>query len=257
MFQDKKLKKTIDVSFIGNVNKANRKEYINYLQDNGIAVQIYGPGSENGFVSHMEMIDIFNKSKINLNFTDSALSTYFDFNTNTNFTIGTYINSRIQQAKGRLIEISLTNSFVLSQDGDGTRKLFDDDRIIFKTKEELLKKINYYLENSHERDTIAFDLYTQALEKYEAKNRFKEILPQLRYKSKSINKIYIDKTFFKDYTSYHFLFLFNFLFKKKFNFVWQELKLAYQYRIFDTQTIYFHFRQQLNYAYKRYKGIKK
>lgn len=256
MFISKKLKKEIDVSFTGNLNKANRKEYIEYLQQNGINVKTYGAGSKYGFIKHAEMMKVINSSKINLNFTDSAYSTHFDFNTNTNFTLGTKINSRIQQAKGRLIEIHLTNSFCLSQEGKGTRDLFDDDRIIFTTKEDLLEKINYYLQQEEKRETIAQELYQQAL-KFDAANRFKKILPLITYKSQIHEKLYIDKNFITDYTSYHFLFFFNFLFKRNFSFAYKESKIFFKYRRFDFKTIFYHFKMQAIYAIKRYRGIKK
>ena len=256
MFEDLKLTHTFDVSFIGNINKANRKEYITYLKDNGINIQTYGVGSDNGFINHKEMMQVINSSKINLNFTDSALSLAFDFNTNTNFTIGTHINSRIQQAKGRLIEIYMTNSFCLSQDGVGTRVLFDDDRIIFNSKEDLLKKILHYLQEDLLRDKITQELYKQSL-KFDAANRFKEILPLLVHKSKPISKLYIDKIFIKNYTSYHFLFFFNFFFKGKFSFMLQELNIFFTHRSFDFKTIYAHLKMQAIYAYKRYRKLKK
>ncbi|MBV5278002.1 MAG: glycosyltransferase family 1 protein [Campylobacteraceae bacterium] len=236
MFYNLDLDKTIDVSFIGNVNKANRREYINYLRDNDINVQTYGVGSENGFVNHKKMMDIINSSHINLNFTDSALSLDFDFNTNTNFTIGTHINSRIQQAKGRLIEIYLTNSFCLSQEGNGTRVLFDDNRIIFNTKEDLLQKIKYYLNDKQTSKNIAHELYLKAL-KFDASERFKDILPSLKYNSKYIHKLYIDKEFIRNYTSYHFLFFFNFLLKGKIKLALNETRIFIKYRCFNFNTI--------------------
>jgi len=256
MFQPNNLQKTIDVSFIGNINKANRWEYINYLKNNGINIQTYGVGSDNGFVNHKEMIDIFNKSKINLNFTDSALSEGFDFNTNTNFSIGTHINARIQQAKGRLIEIYLTNSFCLSQEGRGTRALFDDDRITFKNKEELLTKISFYLEQEKQREDISQEIHLKALN-FDAANRFKEILPELNYVSKEIKQLYIDKEFIRNYTTYHTLFFFNFLFKGKFLLMLDEIKIFMTYKSFDTKSLWYHCKMQAIYAYKRYRSIKK
>ncbi len=255
MFKDIEIPEIYDVTFIGNVNKSDRKRIIDYLKQNGINIQTYGPGSENGFVNHQKMIEIINSSKINLNFTDSALSEGFDFNTNTNFSIGTKINSRIQQAKGRLIEICLTNSFCLTQEGEGSRKLFDDDRIIFQNKEDLLKKINYYLKNIEEKKSITKELYEQSL-KFDAKNRFAQILPKLNYKSKKIDKLYIDKNFIRDFTSYHFLFFFNFFFKRNIKNLKDEVGVFLKYHTFDMKTIWYHLKMQTIYAYKRDKGIK-
>ncbi|MDF1883739.1 glycosyltransferase family 1 protein [Sulfurimonas sp. SAG-AH-194-C21] len=257
MFYDEKIPKTIDVSFIGNVNKANRREIIDFLKNKGIKIETYGSGSKNGFINHTKMMNIINSSKINLNFTESALSQHFDFNTNTNFPIGTHINSRIQQAKGRLIEIYLTNSFCLSQDGPGTRQLFNNENIVFKDKYDLLKKINYYLANQEETIKITTDLQQLAIKKFDAINRLKTVLPQLKYKSKYINILYVDKEFITNYTSYHFLFFFNFLFKLKLKLALQEVPIFLKYRYFNFNTIYSHLKMQSIYAYKRVRNMQK
>lgn len=256
MFRNQELDEVIDVSFIGNVNKANRKEIFSYLEENGINIQTFGLGSKNGFITHKKMMEVINTSKINLNFTDSAHSTKFDFNTNTNFTIGTKINARIQQAKGRIIEIYLTNSFCLSQEGKGTRALFDDNRIIFKDKEDLLEKIKFYLINNDVRYKIKNELYNHSL-KYDATRRFKDILPQLKYQSKKIDNLYIDKIFIINYTTYRFLYLFNFIYKKKFNLAWDELQIIFKYKKIDFKSVWYHFKMQSIYAYKRYRKIQK
>ena len=256
MFKDLSLEKTIDVSFIGNVNKANRREYIDYLKDNGINIQTYGNGSDNGFINHEEMMKVINSSKINLNFTESSISDKFDFNSNTNFTLSTRINSRIQQAKGRLTEIYLTNSFCLSEDGPGTRALIDDNRIIFTSKEDLVSKIQMYLQNTKQCDIITQELHKLVLQ-FDAKERFKVILPQLIYTSKNIKKLYIDKDFIKNYTTYHSLFFFNFLFKRKIKFAIQEIKILLTYKSIDIKSLYYHLKMQTKYAYMRYRKIKK
>ncbi|MGH2279044.1 glycosyltransferase family protein [Aliarcobacter sp. ERUVET-7] len=256
LFQNQNLQKTIDVTFIGNVNKANRKTFLDFLVNKGIKVEVYGPGSKNGTISHKKMIEIINKSKINLNFTDSAYSTYFDYNTNTNFTIGTKINARIQQAKGRLIEIYLCKSFCLSQEGYGTRSLINDDRIIFADQEDLVNKIKLYLKNDKLREQITKELYDKSLE-YDAINKFKTILPKLEYKSKFISNIYLDEVFIKNYASYRFLYLFNFLYKLKFKLAFNEFKVVLKYKKIDFNTIFYHFKMQTIYAYRRYRRISK
>lgn len=256
MFKDLDLEEIYDVTFIGNMNKARRKEDIEFLKKNGINIQTYGAGSENGFISHQEMMKIINSSKINLNFTDTSITKKFDFNTNTNFSIATLINARIPQSKGRLIEIFLTNSFCLSQEGKGTRVLFDDDRIIFDSKEELLEKIKFYLENEEKRREVKKSLHKKALS-YDANSKFKEILPKLEYKSKKIKELYVDEEFLRNYTSYHFLFFFNFLFKGKFVYLIEEIKIFIKYRSFDLKTIFNHLKMQWIYAYKKFRKIAK
>ena len=62
------IKKTIDVSYIGDCTKADRSDFIRYLRENGIEIVTYGHGSENGFISRQEFLRIISVSKITLNF---------------------------------------------------------------------------------------------------------------------------------------------------------------------------------------------
>lgn len=116
-------KKDIDISFIGGLH-GDRVNYLNYLISNNI--KIFVPNTK---VSFEDMISIFSRSKICLNFTkDSSLN-------NT-------------QMKARLFEVPATRSLLMSEYTDDILNCFDhQDLLLFNDKEELLSKISWALTN--------------------------------------------------------------------------------------------------------------
>jgi len=67
---DKDIKYKYNVSFIGGKSEP-RQKLINFLKNNGIKVNCFGAGWDNGRISNDEMDDIIYKSKINLNTSNS------------------------------------------------------------------------------------------------------------------------------------------------------------------------------------------
>jgi spore maturation protein CgeB len=140
------LNKEFDVSFIG-ASYGVRGEYIKYLQNNDIFVYTKGNGWDNGFATDEEMIEIFNKSKIVLGFS----------------TVGK--NDNINILKGRDFEVPLTGSFYITGYHEELKEYFDLGKDIetYTSKEDLLKKVKYYLENNEERELIAKTGYEKCI----------------------------------------------------------------------------------------------
>ena len=65
-YKDIKVHKSIDVLFFGKINNA-RKDYINFIQKNGIKLKIVG-NNQNNMVSDQELVELICKSKIVLIF---------------------------------------------------------------------------------------------------------------------------------------------------------------------------------------------
>ena len=162
--------KKFDVTFIGDV-RDERKSYIDFLKNKGVKVNIFGRGSERGPVSMEEMNLIFNKSKINLNFTAIQIIPWIkEFDPLT--------VKRAKQNKGRPIEIALTKSFCLSEYAPALPYLFKsgDEIDSFRDKEELFEKVNFYLKNDPARERIAANAYKRALSEYESDIYIKKVL---------------------------------------------------------------------------------
>lgn len=218
--------KSIDVSFVGNLKHPNRKEYVDYLKMNGISVQTYGSGSDHGFVSFAEMVNIFNRSKINLNFTVA--------NDGKNFIITPPgINQRIRQSKGRPIEIALSGGFVLSEQAPGIEEMFlsGQEMEVFTTKEELLEKILYYLPNENRRAEIAARGYERALKDYDSVAGFEKVFNKIKDLGRSRNKTaYIDRYFLDNFTAYRFFYILLFLLNGKLKNLFAELCIIFKYK---------------------------
>lgn len=153
------LEKEYDVGFIG-ASYGVRSDYVKYLQDNGINVYAKGKGWENGFASDDEMIEIFNKSKIVLGFA----------------TVGK--NDDIFILKGRDFEVPLTGSFYITGHHKELEEYFEigKDLETYSSKEDLLKKVKYYLENEEKREAIAKNGYEKCINNYTAKTSYEKVL---------------------------------------------------------------------------------
>lgn len=227
----------IDVAFVGEMTRSDRLHHIQYLKDKGINIQAFGAGSENGFTTFNEMISIFNRAKINLNFTSVS-------NTNSYTIPLPSINQRIRQSKGRPIEIALCGGFILSQYAAGIEEMFlpDKEIVLFHSKEELISKIEYYLTHEEERKAIADAAYQKAIHTYEVKAGFKKIIEQLETSTTAKEfPIYIDKPFRKNYIAYRSFYLAILLSKRKFLTFLREVGLIFKYKTFSLRMSYFFF----------------
>ncbi|MDM5262927.1 glycosyltransferase [Sulfurovum sp. XTW-4] len=162
IYKNLHLKKEYDVGFVG-ASYGIRDKYIQYLQDNGINVYAKGKGWQKGFAESDEMIEIFNKSKIVLGFS----------------TVGK--NDDIYILKGRDFEVPLTGSFYMTGHHEELKEYFDLGKDIetYNSKEDLLKKVKYYLENEEEREQIAKNGYEKCLKSYTVKKAYEKVFGYL------------------------------------------------------------------------------
>ncbi|MAH03327.1 hypothetical protein CMI39_00905 [Candidatus Pacearchaeota archaeon] len=145
------LKEIYDVTFIG-APLADRYDYIKFLMKKGVNIRLFGGGWHKyadlkeiygGFLYPDDFIKVINQSKINLNFS----KTFFK-------------QGKLGQMKGRPIEILACNSFLLTEYTSKTIDfLADNKEMNFRSEEELLKKIKYYLKHEKERKNLAKEGY--------------------------------------------------------------------------------------------------
>lgn len=160
LYENLHLTKRYDVTFIGQ-KFGNRPEYIEHLKKNGIAVQVYGPfWRRDSRISQMEMIEIINRTKIMLNFSSSSKDYSKKF------------------IKGRVFEIISCGTFLLTEECEDLDNYLTagKDVVVFKNKEEAVKKIKYYLKKEKERENIALHGEQTVRKKYSFQNEFKKIL---------------------------------------------------------------------------------
>ena len=161
-YKNLNLKKEYDVGFVG-ASYGIRGEYVKYLQDNGINVYAKGSGWDKGFAEDNEMIEIFCKSKIVLGFS----------------TVGK--NDDIYILKGRDFEVPFTGSFYITGHHEELKEYFDIGKDIetYSSKEDLLEKVKYYLDNEEERELIAKTGYEKCIENYTAKESYEKVFGYL------------------------------------------------------------------------------
>ena len=159
------IKEIYDVTFIG-TPLADRYDYIKFLMKKGINIRLFGGDWHNysdlksiygGFLYPEDFIKVINQSRINLNFS----KTFFK-------------QGKLGQMKGRPIEILACNSFLLTEYTNRTIDfLVKNKKMNFRSKEELLKKIKYYLNHEKERKNIAKEGYDYVIKNHSWEKLFK------------------------------------------------------------------------------------
>jgi hypothetical protein len=150
--------RNIDISFVGRMDRPGRKELFHLLQNKGFSVAIYGFGTRGGYISSEEMMSVYSRSKIVLNLTSVSTSIPF-------FERDKTINNRIKQAKGRILEGMASGAFILTEPAFSLSVIGNDgkDFVIFNSHNDLVEKLQYYLENSKERIVIAESGHTKSI----------------------------------------------------------------------------------------------
>ncbi|OHD13541.1 MAG: hypothetical protein A2Y41_06540 [Spirochaetes bacterium GWB1_36_13] len=195
-FSPEKTEYLYDVSFIGGKNNT-RAWYIKELEKSGIKVECFGAGWKNGRVSFEKMKEIFQRSKINLNLSNSLPYDIRFYRYLKKLPLGwnifkpicflksvkrkffsrfLYSQKNAEQIKARNFEIPGCGGFQLSNFVLEIEDYFDIGKeiAVYSSIDELKKQIKYYLENENEREAIKKKGFLRA-EKYNYYEKFKEI----------------------------------------------------------------------------------
>jgi len=161
-----------DVIFIGHFEDDGRDEVIKLLIDNNIDLRLYGTGWEKSqyfdlFTKHFSGIDpLYDDYNLALNSAKIALVFLSKLNNDT------YTR--------RCFEIPATKTMMMSEyTEDLNNNLFEEGKEAeyFRTKEELLKKVKYYLEDDTRIDKIGNAGYARLMKDgHEVKDRVKQIV---------------------------------------------------------------------------------
>ncbi len=148
------VKKEIDIIFVGSIS-SKRKDYISFLRKSKINVVCFGNGWDNEPIYLEELSSNYKKSKIALNFTRGKIG----------------ISDRVVCVLG-------SGSFLISEYCNDIKKFFKKGIHLewFKTKEELLELINFFLENDEERESIARSGSEFVFKNYTWKKYFEKLL---------------------------------------------------------------------------------
>ncbi len=170
-YKDIKVLKSIDVLFFGKINNA-RKDYINFVQKNGIKLKIVG-NNQNNMVSDQELVELICKSKIVLNFSKTTWDRINNF-PEKNLFFNQY------QLKGRIIQVGLCGTACISEYAPHHELLYNSNELIqFKNKEECLSKIQDLLNNSKKLEEYSKIFSAKTKNFYEEEKEFKKIFDYL------------------------------------------------------------------------------
>lgn len=162
-YKPQKLEKKYDVTFIGSPIR-DRPDFLKFLVKNNLPVTIAGSSEWEkypelkekyiGFLNKEDFFKTINQSKINLVFSKTALKGE---------------GKTDSHLKLRVFEFAACNSFGLIESTPGLVGFFKNKKINFKTKEELLEKIKYYLSHEKEREKMANLSYNYFLKHFTLK----------------------------------------------------------------------------------------
>lgn len=188
----------LDVTFIGQVH-SSRQEMIGRIQQAGIDVQCWGKGWTNGRVSFDSMVQIFQSSRINLNFSESSnaynfrsvAKVFLNRRADNTYRINsarqmmrntyTLFHERRPQIKARNFEIPGYGGFLMTSDVSHLGEYFEVGKeiVCFTKINDLVEKIRYYLTHENERETIRLAGQKRTLRDHAYEMRFNTIFKMI------------------------------------------------------------------------------
>jgi len=195
VYQPIETAKDIAVSFVGQY-KPGRGKVIRELRRAGITVEPFGTGWPNGRLSQDEMLHTFSRSRINLNLTDranpwspSVLARLFlkrsvnrlvpDLHLIDN--ARAYLHFTTPHTHARPFELAGCRAFVISGASEdiGACYVSDKEMVFYRSTDELVCKVRYYLTHDAEREAIARAGYLRTMKEHTYEKRFKDIFARV------------------------------------------------------------------------------
>jgi spore maturation protein CgeB len=177
------LVKKYDVSFVGNYS-ASREWIFKTLSKEGIKVNVFGRswGSDQKWLSHQQMIEVFNQSKINLNLSN-AVNKDFGFLMRAMKSPKALkqlllLKKHKEQVKGRHYEINGCGGFQLSYFVPGLNLVYEIDKeiAVFEDISNLGDEIKFFLQNDELRKKIADSGYLRSINDHKAQGYLKKLI---------------------------------------------------------------------------------
>ena len=177
LLKDRGLNKIYEVLHFGR-DKTIRSDYIDYLEKNGIKVKCVSPYDEESNTME-KLAKLISQSKIVLNFAESA-------NGNRSFN-HLRIFKKFYQTKGRIQMAGISNVLCISEYCASSELLYNQKELpFFKSKEECLEKIQFFLSNDNALKTATEKFYLKNLEFEDSKYiiKIKKFIDEVTIKSK-------------------------------------------------------------------------
>lgn len=192
LYKPKNVPKDLDVTFIGQVH-STRRRLVEQVKAAGVDVRCWGKGWEGGRLELDAMVEMFSRSKINLNFSAGSLQWTFkpvakvflkrraDGSLHVNDLREMSSSARVlfqrrrPQIKGRNFEIPGSGGFLLTSSAEylGEYYRLGEEIAVFDGADDLLEKIQYYLQHEDEREKIRRAGYERTLRDHTFEQRFR------------------------------------------------------------------------------------
>lgn len=164
----------IDVSFVG-LAHGIRPKLVEQIRKAGIKITTRGKGWPEGRIGQEEMIALFNRSRINLNFSNaskkpSLLKRIFKG-----------AKAQVQQIKGRNFEIPGCGGFLMTDAAENLEQYFVPGKeiVIYENTNDLIEKTRYYLAHEEERAAVARAGYERTIREHTYEKRFNDLFAQM------------------------------------------------------------------------------
>lgn len=171
-----------EVSFVGQYHPY-RAWVIDRMRRAGVVVDTFGHRWESGRLDLDAMVRVFNRSRINLNLSNSShwgLPFLVSYPETVAWNVK--LGKHAEQVKSRHFEIAGSGGFQLSHAVDYLAHYFRPDReiIIFKNVSDLIAKTKYFLVHDDERLSVAEQGRQRADAEHTAERRYADLLTEIR-----------------------------------------------------------------------------
>jgi spore maturation protein CgeB len=158
-----------DVSFVGNLY-GDRRAWIEGLRVRGIKIATFGHGSDGGVVAASDIPEIYRKSRLSLNFSDSGLH------------LTGVLLRRSRQIKARVFEVPGAGGALLTQTVNGLSDYFrlGEEIDTFDRLDDLAAKITAYLSDPTARDRMATAGHRRVVAEHTYDRRFRNLLDHVQ-----------------------------------------------------------------------------
>ncbi len=199
LYRPLELEQNIEVSFVGQPH-GDRRDAIGAIQSAGYKARAWGFGWENGRLRQQEMIEVFSRSRINLNLSNASREQGFKRLAGLVLKRkGALVVPRFgeigrnlhefrakgrDQIKGRNFEIPGCRTFMLTSYVEGLDEYFvpGQELVTFTDTNELIAKIGQYLAAPKEREEIALAAYKRILADHTYEKRFNKMFEKMGFK---------------------------------------------------------------------------
>ncbi|MBB4631497.1 glycosyltransferase family protein [Sphingosinicella soli] len=180
--------KDFDVSFVGGWHPY-RQWLVDRLRRSGLKVEAAGYGWPAGVLSQTHMVDWFNRSRINLNLSNSSSWDARYLLSSPRALLNSLRSPKMgEQLKARAFEINACRAFQLSYYVDGLERCYriGEEIAIYLDPDDLVRKLYYYLEDEGLRHAIAEAGYARTLAEHSYASRFARVFCEMGLEGREV-----------------------------------------------------------------------